>query len=59
MHSIERSHEYASLTNTNDMIWTDILLFGNVSLDISANTLLLNATMNYITSTNKSEENLF
>ena len=59
MHSIEHSHEHASLTNTNDMIWTDILLFGNVSLDISANTLLLNATMNYITSTNKSEENLF
>ena len=59
MHSIEHSHEYASLTNTNDMIWTDILLFGKVSLDISANTLLLNATMNYITSTNKSEENLF
>ena len=59
MHSNEHSHEHASLTNTNDMIWTDILLFGKASLDISTNSLLLNATMNYITSTNKSEENLF
>ena len=46
----------SSLTNTNDLILTHVLLFGKVSLDTFANTLLLNATMNYITSTNRFEE---
>ena len=49
----------SSLTNTNDSILTHILLFGKASLDTSANTLLLNATMNYIISTNRFEESLF
>ena len=49
----------SSLTNTNDSILTHILLFGKASLDISANTLILNATMNYIISTNRFEESLF
>ena len=49
----------SSLTNTKDSILTHILLFGKVSLDTSANTLLLNATMNYIMSTNRFEESLF
>ena len=35
-----------------------ILLFSKASLDISANTLILNATMNYI-STNRLEKSLF
>ena len=48
-----------SLTNTNDSILTHVLLFGRASLDTSANTLLFNATMNYITSTNRFEECLF
>ena len=48
----------SSLTNTNDSILTHIFLFGKASLDISANTLTLNATMNYI-STNRFEESLF
>ena len=42
-----------------DLILTHILLFGKASLDISANTLLLNATMNYIVSISRSEEGLF
>ena len=49
----------SSLTNTNDSILTHSLLFGKASLDTSANTLLLNATMNYIISTNRFKESLF
>ena len=48
----------SSLTNTDDTTLTDILLFGKASLDITANTLILNATMNYI-STNRFEISLF
>ena len=48
----------SSLTNTNDSIMTHIL-FGKASLDTSANTLLLNATMNYIISTTRFEESIF
>ena len=36
----------------------DILLFSKASLDILANTLILNATMNYIL-TNRLEKSLF
>ena len=49
----------SSLTNTNDSILTHILLFGKASLDTSANTLLLNATMNYIMTMKRFEESLF
>ena len=49
----------SSLTNTADTTLTDILLFGKASLDITANTLILNATMNYIISTNRFEVSLF
>ena len=49
----------SSLTNTNDSILIHILLFGKASLDTSANTLLLNATMNYIILMNRFEESLF
>ena len=49
----------SSLTNTNDSILTHFLLFGEASLDTSVNTFLLNAIMNYITSTNRFEESLF
>ena len=45
----------SSLTNTNDSILTHILLSGKAFLDVSANTLILNATMNYIKSTNRFE----
>ena len=48
-----------SLANTNDSILTNILLFGKVSLDISANTVTLNAIMNYIISKNRFEVSLF
>ena len=48
----------SSFTNTNDSILNHILLFGKASLDISAKHLILNATINYIISTNKFEENL-
>ena len=49
----------SSSTNTNDTTLTHILLFGKPSLDISANPLILNATMNYVISTNKFEVSLF
>ena len=49
----------SSLTNTNDSIFTHILLLGKASLDTFANTLLLNAPMNYIISTNRFEKSLF
>ena len=47
-----------SLKNTNDSILTHILLFGQASLDISANTLILNATRKYIISTKRFQESL-
>ena len=49
----------SSLANTNDSILTHILLLGQASLDISANTLILNATMKYIISTNGFQGSLF
>ena len=48
-----------SLANTNDSILTHILLFGKASFDISANIVILNATTEYIMSTNRFQENLF
>ena len=48
----------SSFTNTNDSILTHILLFGQASLDISANTLILNATRKYIISTKRFQESL-
>ena len=47
-----------SLKNTNDLVLTHILLFGQSSLDISANTLILNATRKYIISTKRFQESL-
>ena len=44
---------------TDDLILTHILLFGKASSDTSANTLLLNATMNYIMTMKRFEESLF
>ena len=50
----------SSLKNANDSILTHILLFDKSSLDISANTLIRNATMDYyIKSKNIFEESLF
>ena len=49
----------SSLKNANDTALTDILLFGKASLDITANTLILKATINYIISTNRFEVSLF
>ena len=49
----------SSLTNTHDIALIDILLFRKPSLDITANTPILNATMNYIILTNRFEESLF
>ena len=48
----------SSLTNTNDLILTHVLLFRKAFFDISPNNLKLNATMNYIISTNRFEESL-
>ena len=52
-------NKYSNVKYTNDSILTHILLFGNVSLDISANTLMLTAAMKYIISTNRFQESLF
>ena len=50
----------SSLTNTNDLILTHILLFGQGSLDISANTLILTITRKYIIiSRNRFQESHF
>ena len=49
----------SSLKNANDTALTDILLFGKASLDITANTFILKATINYIISTNRFEVSLF
>ena len=46
-------NKYSNVKYTNDSILTHILLFGKVSLDISANTLIFTATMKYIISTNR------
>ena len=48
-----------SLTNTDDTTLTDIFLFGKASLDMTANALVLNATMNYIILRNRFEVSLF
>ena len=45
--------KYSNVKYTNDSIFTHILPFGKVSLDISANTLILTARMKYIISTNR------
>ena len=50
----------SSLKYTNDLILTHILLFGQVSLDISPNILILNnATRKYIISMNRFQESIF
>ena len=51
--------KYSTVKYTNDSILTHILLFGKVSLDISANTLILTATMKHIISTNRFQKSLF
>ena len=48
----------SSSVNSNDEELTRILFFGEASLDIPANTLILNATMNYITLPHIFEESL-
>ena len=55
----DSNDKYSNVKYTNDSILTHILLFGKVSLDISVNTLILNATMKYIISTNRFQESLF
>ena len=51
--------KYSNGKYTNDSLLTHILLFGKFSLDISANTLILTATMKYIISTNRFQKSLF
>ena len=55
----DSNDKYSNVKYTNDSILTHILLFGKVSLDISANTLILTATMKYIISTNRFQKSLF
>ena len=49
----------SSLTDNNNSNLNPILLIGTASLDISANSLILNAAMHYIISTNRFDESLF
>ena len=49
----------SSLSNTNDSILTESLLISKASLDLSANTLIHDATMNDIISKKRLEENLY
>ena len=51
-------NKYSNVKYTNDSILTHILLFGKISLDISANTLILTATMKYIISTSRLQKSL-
>ena len=44
----DSNDKYSNVKYTNDLILTHILLFGKVSLDIPANTLILTATMKYM-----------
>ena len=55
----DSNSKYSNVKYTDDSILTRILLFGKVSLGISANTLVLNATMKYIISTNRFQKSLF
>ena len=55
----DSNDKYSNVKYTNDSILTHILLFGKVSLDISANTLILTATMKYIISMNRFQKSLF
>ena len=55
----DSNDKQSNVKYTNDSILTHILLFGKTSLDISANTVILNATMKYIISPNRIQESLF
>ena len=55
----DSNDKYSNVKYTNDSILTHILLFGKVSLDISANNLILTATMKYIMSANRFQKSLF
>ena len=54
----DSNDKYSNVKYTNDSILTHILLFGKFSLDLSASTLTLTATMKYIISTNRFQKSL-
>ena len=49
----------SKILESNDCYLTQILLFGSISFDSETNTLVLNATIDYILSTERFEESLF
>ena len=49
----------SKILESNDSYLTQTLLFGSTSFDSETNTLVLNATINYILSTERFEEPLF
>ena len=49
----------SKLLESNDSYLTQTLLFGSASFDSETNTLVLNATTDYILSTERFEEPLF
>ena len=55
----DSNDKYSNVKCTNDSILTHILVFCKFSLDVSANTLILPATMKYIISTGRSQKGLF
>ena len=49
----------SKILESNDSYLTQTLLFGSISFDSETNTLVLNATIDYILSTERFEESLF
>ena len=49
----------SKLLNYNDLRLTQILLFGDKSLDVNSNSSILNATIDFVISSRKFEEPLF
>ena len=56
-----RAEDFVSQVNSEntDSFFTQTLLYGNPSLYIITNSLILNATIDFIFSTNRFEEDLF
>ena len=55
----DSNDKYSNVKYTNDSILTHILHFSKISLDISANILILTSTMKNITSTSRFQKSLF
>ena len=50
---------FSNILEQSDSFVNNILLFGDTSLDGSSNTIILNATINYITSIKRFDDPIF